>query len=56
VSGQPFALGAVESFDLAAGLGVVGAGVDEPDPGLADAAFEGDGVACEAAGEAASVV
>jgi hypothetical protein len=55
--GEPLLLGLVEALDLAAGLRVVGPGVVEEDPSLAELDLEGDPAAASGcAGEDRAVV
>ena len=57
LGGEPLLLGLLEAFDLAAGLGVVGAGVVEADTEAAELDLEGDAAAATlSAGEHGAVV
>jgi len=54
--GEPLLQGAVKALQLAERLGVVGTGVDELHPELAEGALEGDFGAVQASGETQPVV
>ncbi len=54
--GEPLFEGAVEAFQLPEGLGVIRRRVDQLDPQLVEALFEGDFGAVESAGEGEPVV
>lgn len=57
LSVEPFLQGLVESFDLAAGLRVIGAGMGEPDPASVTGDLQGDpAAAAGSAGEHRAVV